>query len=205
MNKGRLLVISGPSGIGKGTVVKELMRLCPQLVLSVSCTTRPMRPGDEEGVTYFFKTEEEFQAMIREGKLLEYAGMYGKHYGTPRAFVEENLAAGRDVILEIETQGAMQVIQSAGADVTSVFLLPPSMKELYRRLVERSTETPEKARQRFESAYSEIELAEKYDYVIVNDLLEETVDAVRAILTASKYVPSRAISKIRSLKEEKIL
>lgn len=204
-NRGRLLVVSGPSGIGKGTVCKELLRRCSDLLLSISCTTRPMRPGDEEGVTYFFKTEEEFERMVQAGEFLEYAGMYGKRYGTPRAFVEKNLLEGRDVILEIETQGALQVIQRAKEDVTSVFLLPPSMRELHKRLVERSTETPEKARLRFESAYREIEYAEEYDFVIINDQLEETVEALRAILIASHYGADRALDHMHALKEEQVL
>lgn len=202
MSKGRLIVVSGPSGTGKGTVCKRLLEREPTLKLSISCTTRPMRFGDEEGVTYFFKSEDEFQAMIERGEFLEYAGMYGKRYGTPLFYVEEQLDKSMDVLLEIETQGAKQVIQRMKNRVTSIFILPPTMAELKKRLFDRGSETPEMARIRFESAYMEIPLAYEYDHVIVNDELERAVEEICNILQAYRSVPERMEDTIEALLKE---
>lgn len=205
MNKGRLIVVSGPSGTGKGTVCKELIKLCPELALSISWTTRPMRPGDEEGVTYFFKTEEEYDQMVAQDGFLEYAGIYGGRYGTPKTYVEARMSEGRDVILEIETKGAMQVMEKKEYETISIFLLPPSMGELKKRLYLRASEAPEKAERRFREAYDEVDLAHYYDYVIINDDLDQTTQNVLTVIRSGLFTPGRAMAHIAKLKEEKVL
>ncbi len=172
--QGRLAVISGFSGTGKGTLVKRLMEEYDNYCLSVSRTTRMPRAGEKDGVHYIFSTDEEFQQMIREDGFVEYAGYVGNYYGTPRAFVEENLARGKDVLLEIEMQGALKV-KERYPQALLIFVLPPSFRELKRRLVNRGTETAEVIEQRMARAREEIKYMEYYDYYLVNDDLEECV------------------------------
>jgi guanylate kinase len=204
MKQGRLILLSAPSGTGKGTVVAQLMRMRTDLDLSISWTTRAPRPGDVEGETYFFKSEEAFQALIDQGGFIEFAGVYGKHYGTPRAYVRQQLARGRHVLLEIDTQGALQVMRNE-PEVVSVFLLPPSMQELHRRLSGRGTESPEKVAQRFAFAYEELKQAEKYRYCIINDDVASAARKVSAIIDAADCEAPLLRGHIQQLQEETVL
>ncbi|MCL6453035.1 MAG: guanylate kinase [Alicyclobacillus sp.] len=181
--RGILFVLSGPSGAGKGTVCKALMQRVQNLCLSISVTTRAPRAGEQHGVNYFFQTREQFDQMAARGELLEWAEVYGNCYGTPRSFVEEKLAAGLDVILEIDIQGAMQVKQSYPNGVF-IFLIPPSATELEARIRGRGTETPESFRQRFGAAREELAMMRSYDYVVVNDVVERACSRIEAVITA---------------------
>ena len=189
---GLLLVISGPSGVGKGTLVNALMERNQKIKMSVSATTRAPRPGEIEGVHYFFKTEEEFKAMVDRGEFLEYIHVFGsKYYGTPRSFVEQQLASGYDVILEIDVQGAMKVKQ-AFPDAVLIFITAPSMSEIKSRLIGRGTETMEQVEKRFATAFEEIKMIPQYDYVIINDVVDVAVHHMEAILEAERCRTSRS-------------
>ncbi|WP_139489826.1 guanylate kinase [Brevibacillus dissolubilis] len=200
-DSGLLLVLSGPSGVGKGTVCKALRQYMPELVYSVSATTRKPREGEVDGVNYFFKSKEEFQHMIQNDELLEWAEYVGNYYGTPRKFVEETLASGRDVVLEIEVQGALQVKEKFPQG-TFLFLAPPDLSELHNRIVGRGTETEESIRNRMEMAKVEIELMEKYDYVVVNDVVESACERIKSIVTAEHLKKDRQIHKYRKMIKE---
>lgn len=184
-DKGRLIVISGPSGTGKGTVISRLMELRDDLCLSVSVTTRPPRPGEIDGKDYFFLTREEFSERVEAGGLLEHAEFVGNCYGTPKDFVEQKIDEGVSVILEIDVQGAAQVAKSC-ADAVSVFILPPSGTELERRLRGRHTDSEEKIRSRLLEAKRECAEAAKYGYIVVNDSAEAAAREIDAIITAEK-------------------
>ncbi|TKI54777.1 guanylate kinase [Brevibacillus antibioticus] len=201
VDRGLLLVLSGPAGVGKGTVCKALREVLPDLVYSVSATTRQPRPGEVEGVNYFFKTKEEFKRMIEEDALLEWAEYVGNYYGTPRQFVDDMLNAGRDVILEIEVQGALQVKESFPQG-TFLFLAPPDLNELENRIVGRGTESQEIIRKRMEVARAEIELMDHYDYVVVNDVIESACDRIQAIITAEHLKKDRQVHKYRKWLQE---
>ena len=189
---GLLLVISGPSGVGKGTLVNALMERNQKIKMSVSATTRAPRPGEIEGVHYFFKTEEEFKAMVDRGEFLEYIHVFGsKYYGTPRSFVEQQLASGYDVILEIDVQGAMKVKQ-AFPDAVLMFITAPSMSEIKSRLIGRGTETMEQVEKRFATAFEEIKMIPRYDYVVANDVVDVAVHHMEAILEAERCRTSRS-------------
>ena len=189
---GLLLVISGPSGVGKGTLVNALMERNQKIKMSVSATTREPRPGEIEGVHYFFKTEEEFKEMVDRGEFLEYIHVFGsKYYGTPRSFVEQQLASGYDVILEIDVQGAMKVKQSF-PDAVLMFITAPSMSEIKSRLIGRGTETMEQVEKRFATAFEEIKMIPQYDYVIINDVVDVAVHHMEAILEAERCRTSRS-------------
>ena len=190
MEKGLLIVLSGPSGTGKGTVCKALLKKRPDIALSVSCTTRAPRAGEVHGQHYFFTDREDFERRIADGAFLEYANVFSNFYGTPRGFVEETLAQGRDVLLEIDVQGALQVKESA-PDGVFIFLIPPSMEELENRIRSRATETEEKIHERLGKANAEMSLMDKYDYVIVNDEVDRVVEKIEAILTAEKLSVKR--------------
>ena len=196
--RGTLLIFSGPSGVGKGTVVKELRRRSDRIRLSVSATTRNPRPEDVEGVTYYFKTMEEFETMIGRDEFLEHAVYSGNRYGTPAGPVDELLEQGCDVILEIEVQGALQVMERR-PDAVSVFIAAPSFAELERRLRGRGDTSGEDLERRLRTARVEYTLAPKYDYIVVNDRVERCADEVMAILTADKC---RAKYRLDLLKED---
>jgi len=201
VDRGLLLILSGPAGVGKGTVCKALRVRMPDLVYSVSATTRSPRPGEVEGVNYFFKSKEEFKQMIEQDALLEWAEYVGNYYGTPRQFVNEMLDKGRDVILEIEVQGALQVKKSFPQG-TFLFLAPPDLNELENRIVGRGTETEEIIAKRMEVARAEIELMDHYDYVVVNDLIESACDHIQAIITAEHLKKERQVHKYRKWLKE---
>lgn len=181
--KGCLIVVSGASGTGKGTVCAELLKKRPSLRYSISATTRNPRNGEKNGVQYFFHTRESFEKLIADGGLLEWADVYGNYYGTPKAPVEKFLSEGQDILLEIDTQGALNVMEKMPEGIY-VFLLPPSMEELERRLRSRGTDSEEVILRRLDSARGEVSLAKKYRYVVVNDVVQDAVDTIDAILTA---------------------
>lgn len=200
-NKGILVVVSGFSGSGKGTIMKELMKkYSNQYALSVSATTRAPRTGETDGVEYFFKTKEAFEAMIEAGELIEYAQYVGNYYGTPKAYVDEQLNAGKDVILEIEIQGALKVKEKF-PDTLLLFVTPPSATELKNRLVGRGTEELAVIESRLSRAVEEAEGIEEYDYLVVNDVLEECVEEVHSIIQNEKnrvFRNSESIAAMRS-------
>ena len=198
---GLLLVVSGPAGVGKGTLDKALMERNNRIKMSVSATTRAPRPGEVEGVHYFFKTEEEFKAMVDRGEFLEYMHVFGSnYYGTPRSFVEQHLANGYDVILEIDVQGAMKVKQ-AFPDAVLIFITAPSMSEIKSRLIGRGTEAMEQVEKRFATAFEEVKMIPRYDYVIVNDVVDKAVHHMEAILEAERCRVSRSSDLIESFME----
>ena len=201
MSKGILVVVSGFSGSGKGTVMKRLMEKYDNYALSVSVTTRNPRPGEKDGEAYFFRTKEEFEQLIREDGLIEYAQYVENYYGTPRKYVEEQLAAGKDVILEIEIQGAMKIKEQFPESLL-LFVTPPSAEELQKRLVGRGTETADVIAQRLARAYEESEGMDAYDYIVVNDDLDECAAAVQKYVEAAKNVPSRRREFIKEIREE---
>lgn len=184
--QGLLLVVSGPAGVGKGSINHQLLERNSDIRMSVSATTRSPRPGEINGVHYFFKSEDEFKKMIDEGAFLEYIRVFNTHYyGTPKSFVEQELKEGRSVILEIDVQGAMRV-KAAYPDAVLIFIAPPSMSELKTRLIGRGTESAEAVERRFETAYKELEYVKKYDYVVVNDILDLAIARVEHIISAER-------------------
>ena len=198
--KGLLLVISGPAGVGKGTINLSLISRNSDIRMSVSATTRSPRPGEIDGVHYFFKSEEAFQKMIDEGAFLEYMRVFNaNYYGTPKSFVEQELSEGRSVILEIDVQGAMRV-KAAYPDAVLIFIAPPSMSELKSRLIHRGTESSEAIERRFETAYHEMELVDRYDYVVVNDILDLAIARTEDIIVAERCKVSRNSELIEKLR-----
>lgn len=180
---GLLIVLSGPSGVGKGTVCAAFRKRKTDLIYSISATTREPRPNEVDGVHYFFKGRDDFKAMIEGDELLEWAEYMGNYYGTPRAFVEETLSAGKDVILEIEVQGALQIKRKFPNGVF-IFLAPPSMQELQQRISGRGTETTEVMAGRLSVAEQEMNLVDRYDYAVVNDEVERACDRILSIVQA---------------------
>lgn len=199
--KGILVVVSGFSGAGKGTVMKELLRQYNNYALSVSVTTRAPRPGEEDGREYFFRTKDEFENLIREDALIEYARYVDNYYGTPRSYVEEKLSEGKDVILEIEIQGAMKVKEKI-PEALLVFITPPDMPELKKRLEGRGTETAEVIASRMHRAMEEAEGLESYDYILINDKLEECVERMHEIIQSEHFRMSRNQEFVKKIKEE---
>ncbi|TLS49972.1 guanylate kinase [Paenibacillus antri] len=196
MTKGLLLVLSGPSGVGKGTLCNRLRALSPELVYSVSATTRKPREGEIDGVNYFFKTHEQFRAMIEAGELLEWAEYVGNYYGTPKSFVQQTIDQGKDIILEIDVQGAMQV-KERFPEAIFIFVLPPSLEELQKRIVGRGTESESSIRSRMAAAAEELKLMEHYDYAVVNDVLETACNRVQSIIAAEHCKRERLFPAIQ--------
>lgn len=188
--KGLLLVVSGPSGAGKGTICKSILEQNDHIKLSVSATTRKPRTGEVHGVNYFFIDKEEFKKMIEQGEFLEYAQIYDNFYGTPKSAIMETLEKGQDVILEIEMQGARQV-KEVYPEGIFVFVLPPSLKELKNRIVGRGTETAEEIEKRFSCAFEEIKQIDDYDYFIVNQDVEKSVKELESIISSEKNKVTR--------------
>ena len=186
IRKGMLLVISGPSGTGKGTLIKRLMEEDSSLVFSVSATTRDPRPGEIDGVHYHFVTNEKYDQLVAENAFVEYANVHGNRYGTLRSEVYERLERGENVVLDIDVQGALNVIASEKEKV-SIFILPPSMKVLRERLTGRGTETEEAVERRLHNAVWEITQKDRYEYKVINDDLETCVRTLQAIIEAEKH------------------
>ncbi|MBR4733380.1 MAG: guanylate kinase [Lachnospiraceae bacterium] len=199
--KGILMVISGFSGAGKGTLVKKLLQTYDNYALSISMTTRKPREGERDGVEYFFVDREKFEKTIAENGLIEYATYCENYYGTPRAYVEEQLAAGKDVILEIEIQGALQIKEKFPESLL-LFVTPPCAAELKRRLEGRGTETSEVIAKRLSRAYEESEGMDAYDYIVINDDLELCVKELHAMIEAARNEPVRRKDFIARIREE---
>lgn len=197
MNKGLIFVISGPAGSGKGTVVAALREMLPDIGFSVSATTRAPRPGEVDGVNYHYITRERFTEMLNSGDILEHTEYCGNFYGTPKSEAEKVIGDGRDIILEIEVEGALQVKELMPEDTVSIMLIAPNREELERRLRGRGTETDEVIRTRLKRAVTEVSLAEKYDYVVINETgkIEECAAKLLAIVKAehSKYSRMKSI------------
>ena len=185
MNKGVLVVVSGLSGAGKGTICKRLLEKYPDYVLSVSATSRKPREGEVHGREYFFISKEEFESRIRQGQLLEYAQYVGNYYGTPKDWVMEQLDSGKNIVLEIELQGAFQIRKQI-SNAVLVFILPPDMEELKNRLLHRGTETMEEIERRLQRAKEEMEFVPDYDFVIINEDVEKSVDMLHNIVRSEK-------------------
>ncbi len=202
MNSGLLIVISGPSGSGKGTVCKQLLSMeIPEIELSVSATTRKPRIGEVEGISYFFKCKEEFKEMISQNEFIEYAQVYDNFYGTPKSHVKGKLEKGKDVILEIDIQGAMQVKKNH-PDAVFVFIMPPSFEELKHRIISRGTESEQDIHKRLHEAYSEVCSSKNYDYIVINDDMYKAAEDVRSIIMAEKCKIKRCKIDYDSFKEE---
>ncbi len=199
--KGILIVVSGFAGCGKGTLMKRLLNDYDNYALSVSMTTRNPRPGEKNGREYFFVSKEDFEREIKEEGLIEYACYVENYYGTPRAYVEEQLAKGRDVILEIEMQGALKVKERFPQSLL-IFVLPPSVEELYRRLKLRGTETPEVIEKRMRRAAREAEVIEKYDYIVVNDDLDACVEELHHLIESAHSATGRNEEFIQSIRDD---
>jgi guanylate kinase len=191
--RGLMLVLSSPSGAGKTTISRRLLDIEADLVLSISATTRPMRPGEQDGADYHFVDQASFDRMVAEGAFLEHAKVFDHQYGTPRAAVEQSLAAGRDVLFDIDWQGTQQLAQSARADLVSVFILPPTITALEQRLKTRAQDSAEVVARRMAKAADEMSHWAEYDYIIVNDDLEVSIQRVRAILLAERLKRHRQV------------
>lgn len=189
-NEGLLIVVSGPSGAGKGTICNNLVKKSKNIEVSISATTRPPRRGEKNGKSYHFIDEKEFTDKIEQDEFLEWAKVYGNYYGTLKKPVIEKLKEGKDVILEIDIQGAIQV-KNKFPDGVFIFILPPSIEELKKRIETRATETKKEMIERISAAYDEIKKASQYDYIIVNDCIEKATNKLQAIITAEKCKLSR--------------
>lgn len=202
--RGLMLVLSSPSGAGKTTISRALLKREPNLTMSVSATTRPKRPGETAGVDYTFIDPTEFNLMVNRREMLEHAHVFGNYYGTPRKPVEDALGAGKDVLFDIDWQGTQQLAQNARGDLVSIFILPPSTKELERRLKTRAQDSAEVVAKRMSRAAEEISHYREYDYIIVNDVIEDSVRAVQAILAAERLKRDRQVGLedfVRALRE----
>ncbi len=201
MKRGNLFVVSGPSGAGKGTVCKALLEKRDDVVMSVSATSRAPRPGEIDGVHYFFISEQQFRDKIDAGQMMEHAVFCGNYYGTPKAYVDEMLDAGKNVILEIEVQGAMQV-RAKHPEGVYIFVLPPSMHELRERLIGRGTEPAEVVEERLKTAAWEFGHIQKYNYILLNDDIDKAVERFSAIIDAERCRTERNIEFIKEVCEK---
>ena len=190
-NRGLILILSSPSGAGKTTLSRLLLKQNDNLVLSISATTRPQRSGEEHGKDYWFVSKDDFQQMINDNQLMEYASVFGNNYGTPIKPVEDALVSGKDMLFDIDWQGAQQIKLLARKDMVSVFILPPSIQELNRRLIARQTDDMAIINKRMEGAKQEISHWAEYDYVIVNNDIQQSMQQITAIMTAEKLRRSR--------------
>lgn len=200
--KGCLIVVSGPSGTGKGTVCSALLEKYKEIAYSISATTRQPRTGEVDGVNYYFLAKNVFEKMIEDGELLEWAEVYGNYYGTPLKKIQERLADGQDILLEIDTQGAMSVKEKF-PDEIYIYIMPPSLKELERRLKTRGTDSAESIERRLKSAAGEMEIAERYNYIVVNEQVEQAVEQIAAIVDAEHCRVGRNKEIIDNIKEGK--
>ena len=196
--KGVLIVVSGFSGAGKGTIVKKIIEENDNYALSISMTTREPREGEVEGVSYFFVSKERFEDAISNGELVEYANYVGNYYGTPKKYVEQMIESGKDVILEIEMQGAMQV-KTRFPEAVLVFVTPPNADELKRRLMSRGTESEEVVNKRMKRAYEESAFVDRYDYLLVNDDLDKCVKELHMLIEASHHAPNCSAGLLKSI------
>ena len=194
--RGLMLVLSSPSGAGKTTISRAILRAEDDLAMSVSVTTRSPRPGEQHGKDYYFVSEAEYHSMVAAKELLEHAKVFDNYYGTPREHVERELAAGRDVMFDIDWQGTQQLKASARGDLVSVFILPPSIKELERRLRGRAQDTEEVMRKRMARASDEMSHWPEYDYVVVNQNVDESIEQVKSILTAERLRRDRQVGLV---------
>lgn len=201
MDKGILIVVSAPAGCGKDTILEQALTKNGNLFYSVSATSRAIRPNETDGISYHFRTRRQFEDMIKNGELLEYTEYCGNYYGTPKKAVEDMLAAGKDVILKIEVEGAAN-IKKMFPDCTMIFILPPSFGELDRRLHKRGTEDEETIQRRIKTARGELEFARNYDYLVVNGALEKAVDDFLAVISAEKMRTARSGGQIDVLLSE---
>ncbi|MEG1559874.1 MAG: guanylate kinase [Clostridia bacterium] len=198
---GLLVVMSGPSGVGKGTLIDELITRNSNVKLSISATTRSPRPGEVDGVDYYFVDRAKFEDMIEDGEFIEYTQFFNAHYyGTPKTMVEEELASGNDIILEIDVKGAMR-IKETYPDAVLIFIVPPSRSELKTRLIKRGTEDIATIERRFTGASQEFPYMEKYDYIVVNEVIDMALRRIEAIVTAEKCKAFRCKTVIDSFKE----
>lgn len=198
MSKGRLFIVSGPSGSGKDTVLAEVFKSRPELSFSISAITRPMRSGEHEGDKYHFISREEFERMISENALLEHNVFVGNYYGTPREPVERCIAAGGDMIVEVDVNGAAQ-IRSKVSEAVSIFIMPPSLEVLRERLSGRGTESAEQVEKRLQSAVGEIARAGEYDYIVVNEQLGEAVSEVLTVISADRFRTDRRLDIVDNI------
>lgn len=198
--KGIIVVISGPSGSGKGTIVNELIKN-EQYALSISATTRKPRIGEKEGIHYFFMSKEEFLEMINKEELVEWAEFCDNYYGTPKSYIEDKINKGKDVILEIEVQGALQV-KKIYPEAILIFIIPPSLTELKNRLLKRGTETSEIIEKRLMRAVEELDFVKEYDYLLVNDSIDNVVNEINMIIKTEHFKANRRTSLIEKIKKE---
>ncbi len=201
--QGLLIVISGPSGCGKNSIINELLKIRKNTWVSISCTSREPRGAEKNGINYYFLSKEEFEEDIRNNEFLEYAEYSGNYYGTPKKYIKEHLDNGEDVILEIEIQGALKIKEKLDETVF-IFIMPPSMEELKKRLINRNTDSLDKIDKRFKRAYEEINEIPKYNYVVVNDKLDIAVSKVNSILEAERLRVDRIEEVYLDNKEEKV-